>query len=143
MKILLAVDGSECSQAAVASVAERPWPPESKVKIVSAIETPFVPAPEAWSLPNSYYAQAEEAAEQQALETVSAAAEQLADKQLAIETEVLAGQAREVILSEAEKWHADLIVVGSHGYTGWQRFWLGSVSHAVAAHAPCSVEIVR
>lgn len=143
MKILLAVDGSECSQAAVASVAERPWPPASTIKIVSAIESPFVPAPEAWSLPNSYYSQAEEAAEQQALQTVTEAAEKLADKQLEIQTEVLPGQAREVILTEAEKWHADLIILGSHGYTGWQRFWLGSVSHAVAAHAPCSVEIVR
>jgi nucleotide-binding universal stress UspA family protein len=48
-----------------------------------------------------------------------------------------------VILDEAEKWDADLIVLGSHGYSGWQRFLLGSVSHAVATHALCSVEIVR
>jgi nucleotide-binding universal stress UspA family protein len=36
-----------------------------------------------------------------------------------------------------------LIILGSHGYSGLQRFLLGSVSHAVAAHAHCSVEIVR
>jgi nucleotide-binding universal stress UspA family protein len=36
-----------------------------------------------------------------------------------------------------------LIVLGSHGYRGWQRFLLGSVSHAVATHAHCSVEIAR
>jgi nucleotide-binding universal stress UspA family protein len=48
-----------------------------------------------------------------------------------------------VILDEAERWDADLIVLGSHGYNGWQRFLLGSVSHAVATHAHCSVEIVR
>ena len=53
------------------------------------------------------------------------------------------GSAREVILDEAERWYADLIVLGSHGYSGWQRFLLGSVSHAVATHAHCSVEIVR
>ena len=31
----------------------------------------------------------------------------------------------------------------AHGYRGWQRFLLGSVSQAVASHAKCSVEIVR
>jgi nucleotide-binding universal stress UspA family protein len=48
-----------------------------------------------------------------------------------------------VILDQAESWGADLIVLGSHGYSGWRRFLLGSVSHAVATHAHCSVEIVR
>jgi hypothetical protein len=46
-------------------------------------------------------------------------------------------------LDEAESWDADLIVLVSHGYKGWQRFLLGSVSHAIATHAHCSVKIVR
>lgn len=53
------------------------------------------------------------------------------------------GTPEEAILDEAEKWDADLIVVGSHGFKGLDRFLLGSVSHDVAIHAPCSVEIVR
>jgi nucleotide-binding universal stress UspA family protein len=36
-----------------------------------------------------------------------------------------------------------LIVVGSHGRKGLQRFLLGSVAELVARHADCSVEIVR
>jgi nucleotide-binding universal stress UspA family protein len=48
-----------------------------------------------------------------------------------------------VILEEAERWDADLIVLGSHGYGLWQRFLLGSVSQAVVSHARCSVEVVR
>jgi nucleotide-binding universal stress UspA family protein len=56
---------------------------------------------------------------------------------------LFSGHPKEVILDEAEKWDADLIVVGSHGYRGWQRFLLGSVSQAIASHAPCSVQIVR
>jgi nucleotide-binding universal stress UspA family protein len=62
---------------------------------------------------------------------------------LEITTVIKNGHAKEVILDEAEKWGADLIVLGSHGYSGWQRFLLGSVSNAVATHAHCSVEIVR
>ena len=48
-----------------------------------------------------------------------------------------------MIVEEAERWGADLILVGSHGYGSVKRFMLGSVSQAVATHAPCSVEIVR
>jgi nucleotide-binding universal stress UspA family protein len=53
------------------------------------------------------------------------------------------GSPKEAILDEAERWGADLIVVGSHGYGAIQRLFLGSVSLAVATNALCSVEIVR
>ena len=48
-----------------------------------------------------------------------------------------------VIVDEAENWKADLIVVGSHGYTGIKKWLLGSVAQSVVSHAPCSVEVVR
>jgi nucleotide-binding universal stress UspA family protein len=107
---------------------------------------PFVPTPETWALPDSYYAQLEEGATESANQAVNDAADRLLqnkDAQLVISTEVKTGRPQDVILEWAKQWGADLIIVGSHGYSGWQRFWLGSVSHAVAAHAPCSVEIVR
>jgi nucleotide-binding universal stress UspA family protein len=50
---------------------------------------------------------------------------------------------QELILKEAADWGADLIVLGSHGRRGFSRFLLGSVSEAVASHAPCSVEVIR
>lgn len=60
-----------------------------------------------------------------------------------IETEVLSGMPAEVIVDEAKRLRADMIVVGSHGRTGFTRFFLGSVSGAVVSHAPCNVMIVR
>jgi nucleotide-binding universal stress UspA family protein len=62
---------------------------------------------------------------------------------MSLSSAVIVGGAKEVILDEAERWGADLIVVGSHGHHGLRRFLLGSVSRAVASHARCSVEIVR
>ena len=53
------------------------------------------------------------------------------------------GSPKQVIVEQAEQWGADLIVVGCHGFGPVKRFLLGSVSQAVAVHAPCSVEIVR
>ena len=62
---------------------------------------------------------------------------------LSITTTVIEGSPKSVILEEAEKFGADLIVVGSHGSGAVKGFLLGSVSLAVALHAKCSVEIVR
>ena len=50
---------------------------------------------------------------------------------------------RTVIIDEAKKWNADLIVVGSHGRTGLTRLLLGSVAQAIVVHGPCSIEVVR
>ncbi|MGE0132988.1 MAG: universal stress protein [Blastocatellales bacterium] len=146
MKILLATDGSECSNAAVDAVAERPWPEGSEVKIISAMESIYTPTTETWVLPEDYFRELEDAARAQAEDAVNQAAERIESintSKLEILTEVADGPAKHVILDRAERWGADLIVIGSHGYSGWQRFLLGSVSHAVATHAHCSVEIVR
>jgi nucleotide-binding universal stress UspA family protein len=146
MKILLATDGSDYSKAAVNSVAERSWPKDSEVRIVSAMEIPYAPTTEAWVLPSGYNTELERVAREQAEAAVKDAVERIESGKasgLEIITKIISGSAREVILDEAESWDADLIVLGSHGYSGWQRFLLGSVSHAVATHAHCSVEIVR
>jgi nucleotide-binding universal stress UspA family protein len=55
----------------------------------------------------------------------------------------MSGLAKQVIVEEAEKWGADLIVVGSHGQGLWSRALLGSVSNSVVHHAPCSVFVGR
>jgi len=53
------------------------------------------------------------------------------------------GNQKSVIVDLAAKWPADLVVIGSHGRRGVERFLLGSVSEAVVRHAPCSVQVVR
>jgi nucleotide-binding universal stress UspA family protein len=146
MKILLATDGSDYSKAAVNSIAERPWPEGSEVKIVSVMEILYVPTTETVVLPDIYYKELERVAKEQAEAAVKYAAERIRSGKasgLEIAIKITSGSAREVILDEAESWDADLIVLGSHGYGGWRRLLLGSVSHAVAMHAHCSVEIVR
>jgi nucleotide-binding universal stress UspA family protein len=53
------------------------------------------------------------------------------------------GDARFVIVDRAGQWHADVIVMGSHGRKGLGRLLLGSVAEHVARHAHCTVMIVR
>ena len=142
MKIILAVDGSSFSDAAVYETARRPWPAGSIVRVLYAVEPFGYIAPEAGLVAQNYF----EGMEKAAREVVGRAAstlERKAGSRLKVEQVVCKGFPRQAILGEAEEWGADLIVLGSHG-RGWAgRFLLGSVSQAVASHARCPVEIVR
>jgi nucleotide-binding universal stress UspA family protein len=53
------------------------------------------------------------------------------------------GDPKSTIIDVASEWNADLIVLGSHGRKGLDRYLMGSVAESVARHANCSVEIVR
>ena len=146
MKILLAIDGSSFSDAAVKEIATRPWPAGSEVRITSVVEPPLLPTVETWVPPDDYLEALERAGEDQARSIVSKAADRIANEQrdkLRVATEIVKGHPRHAILDAAEAWEADLIVVGSHGYRGLTKLLLGSVSQTVASHAKCSVQIVR
>ena len=123
-RVLFATDGSETSMAAAEALAGRPWPEGSEFRIVT-VEEPWLIRPTSTIL------------------NINSAEEVLASAGLKATAAVLAGNPKEVILEEAKKWNADLIVVGSHGQRGFKRFLLGSVSEAVAMNAHCSVVVVR
>jgi nucleotide-binding universal stress UspA family protein len=149
MKILLAVDGSESSGAAIEEIAGRPWPRGSEVAVIFVLNLPFTPNPEIWSMPESYYSLLEKAGHEQAESAIKDAMSRLLESNsereipITLTSEVIIGHAEEKIIKKAEEWGADLVVLGSHGKRGFERFLLGSVSQVVAYHAPCSVEIVR
>ena len=145
MKILLAIDGSEGSDVAVKQVIARPWPDGSKVKILSVVELLTTVTPENFWVPSSYYLKLEQSLQEQANTAIERAEAQfqVAHSPLTITTEILNGVAKEQIVEEAERWGADMIVMGSHGYRGLKKLWYGSVSQAVASHAHCTVEILR
>jgi nucleotide-binding universal stress UspA family protein len=145
MKILLATDGSPASDAAVQEVALRQWPADAEVEVLTVVHTrlPLVSDP-ILVLAAGHEALLEEA-RQKAPEIVEKAASQIRARapHLRVVTKTLEGAPKEVIVEEAERWRADLIVLGAHGYGPVRRFLLGSVAHAVALYAPCSVQIVR
>ena len=146
MKILLAIDGSEHSKTTIDEIAGRPYPPNTKVRIVSAYKTtPIIASVEPMDAPQGYYAEAAKYALKSAKDITENAAKILRKKNpaLTVTTVVIDDSPKSAILEEAEKFGADLIVVGSHGQGGVERFLLGSVSQAVSLHAKCSVEIVR
>jgi nucleotide-binding universal stress UspA family protein len=143
MKILLATDGSEYSEAAVDEIANRPFPPNTEVLLLSVLEVPAFPLGFPFGGVDFFDEQMQKnvgGAVEKAAKKLSAGKE---GRKLKVLTRVLCGSPKRVILEQAEALGADLIVVGSHGLGAWDRLLLGSVSLAVATHAKCSVEIVR
>ncbi|HLO00005.1 MAG TPA: universal stress protein [Pyrinomonadaceae bacterium] len=146
MRILIGVDGSPHSDAALEEVAQRPWPTGTEILVLHAFELPMAATPEIWAIPPDYYEQLDRCARDQADSIIKAAVAKLQSvlgNAVEIKSKAVLGSARGVILDEAEVWKPDLIVVGSHGYPAWERLLLGSVSQAVVSHAKCSVEVVR
>jgi nucleotide-binding universal stress UspA family protein/quercetin dioxygenase-like cupin family protein len=62
---------------------------------------------------------------------------------LQVEHRVAEGDAVEEIVRLAENVHADLIVMGTHGRTGWNRLLTGSVAEGVVRQANCPVMTIR
>jgi len=144
MKILLAIDGSGCSHAAIEEIAGRPWPKGARVRIL------FVCAPFPYvALFDPLFVDNAVAFDRLNRERASYDADEAAreiresNPGIGVEVEVLQGPPRKMIVEEADRWGADLIVVGAHGDGPIHRFLLGSVAQAVVSHAGCSVEIVR
>jgi nucleotide-binding universal stress UspA family protein len=145
MKILLALDDSECSkQAFEKALADRTMPPKSKFKIVSVVESLVgtYPVSEFYVL-SMVEAEREMADERRAMVAryVELLKEKLPDAE--VTGEVFVGYPVERILVCSKQWQPDIIILGSHGRRGFQRFILGSVAERVAREATCSVEIIR
>jgi len=62
---------------------------------------------------------------------------------LKVETIFTEGDPGHEIIRVAEELNADLIVLGTHGHSGWKRFTIGSVAEFVGRHAPCAVFTIR
>lgn len=148
MKILIAVDDSTCSIQALESVTARKWtedPNNTMVRVITVVE----PISVTYGFATCYVAEAMISAEKQIIEHCQHLIEESAAKLKAVfgeanvTGEVLHGYIADSIVEDAKRWDADLIVVGSHGRKGFQRFFLGSVAERVASHSPCSIEIVK
>jgi nucleotide-binding universal stress UspA family protein len=147
-KILLATDGSASSEAAARSIAARPWPGGTEIRVLSVVEfyvptiqalfePPFVKSEELETLRGEAMKHAQDAIA--GAEAILTAAKLSVSESVSI---LLDGPKR-AILKDAKEWGTDLIVVGSHGRRGIDRFVMGSVSEGVATHAECSVEVIR
>lgn len=144
MKILLAIDDSTFSHAATQAVVARIRPEDAEILVFNVVDLINYFTDEKTA--KTYIPNVEEirlSRLHDASELVERAAQQLQAAGFRATVGVSEGDPKSRIVEKAEDWGADLIVVGSRGRMDFNRALLGSVSEAVARHAPCSVAIVR
>jgi nucleotide-binding universal stress UspA family protein len=140
MKILLAVDDSKFSDAALQAVIAQIPPQGTEVLVLHVVEPITLSSPPQMS---PSYTPELEIQVKEGHELVEREVQKLRAAGFKTRGAVETGDVRGKILDAAAESRADLIVLGSHGRKGVQRFLLGSVAENVARHAPCSVQIVR
>jgi nucleotide-binding universal stress UspA family protein len=144
MKILLAIDNSKFSQLAMRTVVKQFRTKGTQVRVLHVVE-PISSYVSVDMIPHfvPYVAKVEQERRKEAKELVRRAVRQLRTAGFRTSEIVEEGDPKVRIIDHAANWHADMIVLGSHGWKGLSRFLMGSVSEAVTRHARCSVEVVR
>ncbi len=147
MKILLAVDGTKESKAAFGAISKLNASAISEVRILTVIDMALPLAHDIYTgmIANTIEIEkaARSAAEESLAETKKGVEDLVSGFDVSITTESVVGSPESSIVEAAEEMNANLIIVGSHGYSRWERLLLGSVSDSVIHHAPCSVLVVR
>jgi nucleotide-binding universal stress UspA family protein len=148
VRIVIGVDGTPSSLAAVREVASRVWPPLSEVQLI-AVNNPLAPTLVGQLIPpiTKIIVESNQADREFLIKMLESGSQQLQELQqsgLRVSSDIHEGDPKRVLVQIAEHWDADCIFVGSIGFGNpFERFALGSVSAAVAARAHCSVEVVR
>jgi nucleotide-binding universal stress UspA family protein len=94
-------------------------------------------------VPRKVYEEMEAAARAEAQKQLRRLVEQAKRSGVRVRPLLLEGVAHERIVQAARSRKADLVVIGTHGRTGFARFFLGSVASRVLAIASCPVLTVR
>jgi len=136
-KILATHDGSKASDKAVQTAIALAQQFRATLTVISVI-------------PELYLTELVEMDRVRILDTLTADAKKTLERMKtkaagvpSLKTVIKYGRPAEEILAAAAKIKADLIVTGSHGRHGAEKFFLGSVSSKVVDHAACSVFVVK
>ena len=139
--IVSPIDFSEHSHEALKTAAEMAKAFDSELLLIHAVPAiPRLPSPDEFF----HEAKFETALHQEAERRLAKLAKELSDRGLRARTEV--GVANDVgmeILRIAEHNHADMIVIATHGMTGWHALAFGSVAEKVVKMAACPVLVLR
>lgn len=145
VRIVVGVDGSDASAAAVREVANRNWPTGSEIRIVAVTDRMSAGFVGKLIPPVRNFVNESNQEDREWLkELLQQSCEEFKSSHLKVSTEILEGEPKHELVETAAAWGADSIFVGSVGFNNcFERFVLGSVSATVAARAHCSVEVVR
>ena len=133
--ILLPLQGPSDAEAALRFLAKQPFQEPVNVSVLTVLPPTRPP----WPIDDTAAEKLEAHALRHARDFVEDVAATLRTQGYTTRSASVLGSPLTMILHEAEKLGADLIMVGSRARQGITRFVLGSVSHAVLHRAPCQV----
>ncbi|MEP6947390.1 MAG: universal stress protein [Acidobacteriota bacterium] len=144
-RLVIGFDASAGALRAVDAVASREWPDGSEVLLTVATDSIVPTSIGRFIPPVADWAEEELRSE---YEWIAHLAQKVAvtlnEAGLRVTTRIAEGNPNHILIRQAEKWNADCIFVGANSFGNRvERFLLGSTSASVAAHARCSVEVVR
>lgn len=141
-RILSPTDFSEPSYEAVKAANELALQFSAELTLIHVVSPiPTIPSPEAATgFDVLSYEQEMEAYAKSSLDQV--VQERISDK-VKVRTVVKLGSAAEQIANTAATEKSDLIVIATHGLTGWRRFVFGSVAEKVVRLAECPVLTIQ
>lgn len=144
LRLLIGVDSSQYSKAAVEAVCGREWPKGTEVRLLAVVDTVMAITPDP-SQPTvlKWIETGDEESWDEVRQIFQPSADCLRSAGLDAAVMIRRGNPTNELLDEAESWSADCIFLGPKGTRGIDRLLLGSVSSAVSARAHCSVEVVR
>lgn len=157
MKVLIAYDGSKCSDAALDDLTHAGLPEQGEALVISVAEVWLPPPPPstaeilemaattkgALGLERKYMANAQVVKDADEMAAKAAARFQALFPKWTVKHESVWGSPNWEIFSRAEELKADLVVVGSHGRSAVGRLFLGSISQWLLNEARCSVRVAR
>jgi nucleotide-binding universal stress UspA family protein len=144
LRLLIGVDNSSYSDAAVEAVCRREWPKGTEVRLLAVVDTLMAITPESSQFSiGKWIETSNEENWDEVRQIFEPSADKLKSAGLNAAVMIRRGNPTNELLDEAESWDADCIFLGPKGTRGRNRLLLGSVSSAVSARADCSVEIVR
>jgi nucleotide-binding universal stress UspA family protein len=142
-RILVPIDGSVTSERALQE-AIKLADGNGKLRLVYVIEEIYPLDAEGYAYID--YAALQDAARKTGERTLAKAAEKAGQSGISTETALLEvpGERVAIIIDgDAQKWQADLIVIGTHGRSGLSRLLLGSVAEGVIRSATVPVLLIR
>jgi nucleotide-binding universal stress UspA family protein len=145
-RTLVGVDRSVMAARVADTAARFPLPPETEIRLVTVLppqESVMGAAPLVWASLSNELQEILRTAREEAEDRLRGLSEVFQEPGKRVSAELLRGDPATALIGAAESGTADLVVLGSHGEGGMDRFLLGSVSERVARHAPCSVLVVR
>jgi len=146
MKILVAYDGSAPSKKALDKAVEMSNKLGYEVTLLTVIES-FCPIGVGLYIPEEDCRKMDEIRKKETENILNNIKNELEEKALKIRVLAIKGSPEgspvDEIIKLAKEENFDMIMLGSHGRRGIDKFMLGSVSQKVASLAPCSVVIVK